>query len=94
MHAGTIIFLSLVLIAGSSILYKVYLEDKINHPEKKGDIGIFFLKAYNITALFPLNTKRGDTEERKTRRKANILLLLFYMCFITILIISKFLKNS
>jgi hypothetical protein len=93
MKPNKILFFIFLLSSGISIYYKIYMDDKINDPDKKGSISSLFSKVYNITTLFPRKMNCGDLAERKMRVKANVALLVFFVSLISILIMSKLVKS-
>ncbi len=84
----------LVTTALISLFYKIYLQLRIKNPEKKITFFSFFFRFYNPVDLFPLLRKPTNSNEAELRKKANISLAVFYLSFITIILIAAFHKNK
>jgi hypothetical protein len=70
--------------------YKIYLQNGIKNPEKKG-VGLFRTFAFSLDLInyfLPMSVKYKDAAETLRRRKANKALVLFYVCFVCILLLS------
>jgi hypothetical protein len=80
----------LIIIAATAFFYKIYIQMKIKNPTKQSSIFSIIFRFYSITDLLPLKRNVGQPEEQKLRAKANISLLVFYVCFIAIQLISFF----
>ena len=83
-----IIVFILIGIALTSFFYKIYLQIIITAPEKKASFFSIFLRFYGIPDFLPLSMKSHDVKENRTRRKANIALMIFYLSFILIILVS------
>ena len=78
----------LIIIAAISFFYKIYIQMKIKNPQKQNSIFSIVFRFYSITDLLPLKRNLRDTEEQKLRTKANISLIIFYLCFVAVQLIS------
>lgn len=85
------ILVLLIIIMCSALVYKVYLEDKIKNPENPSSIlSILAFRKYGIISFLPLSMSCADKLEKSRRAKANRALIIFYLCFATVLVISLF----
>ena len=79
----------IILIA--ALIYKAYLDIKIEDPDKKVSIlSIIAFQRYSMFTLMPLSTQANNEAEKKLRRKANRVLLVFYTSFAIILLLAIF----
>jgi uncharacterized ion transporter superfamily protein YfcC len=80
----------LILAAIISIRYKVYLRVKITDPEKKSSS---FTNRPNLIDLFPMQIRYKPENEIKNRKRANIVLGIFYLSALLSLIIAFLIQN-
>ena len=76
----------LTIIVFFSFFYKIYLQVKIKNPNATFFSAIFRL--YYLTDLLPLKWHSDDHREKILRKKANYALVIFYLAFIAIQILS------
>ncbi len=82
------IFLLMMPLFGS-IIYKAYLDIKIEDPDRKVSIfSIRVFKKYYLSTFFPRRTETNNEIERKLRRKANRSLLVFYTTAVIIFLLA------
>jgi len=85
----------LIFIMLFAIIYKAYLDIKIEDPNSKATIlSILAFRQYGVLTLLPLRTRANNEAERKLRRKANMILLVFYVSFAIVLLLSIFEPNK
>jgi len=91
MYLQSYLFALLAVIVVYTILYKAYLDIKIEDPDKEVTIfSIIAFRRYGLQTLLPLRTRANTEAERKLRRKANRILLVFYAGFTIIILLSIF----
>ena len=71
-----------------SIFYKIYLQSKLNNKSRKGVPDIFFRRYYSFTSLFPISKLSYNNSDHRLIKKANKALLIFYVAFTLLLILS------
>jgi hypothetical protein len=77
-----------------SFFYKIYFQIRIKNPEKPVSFFSIFIRFYYLTDLLPLSMKSHDIKEKRLRKRANIALAIFYLCFISIQVISIIVAHS
>ena len=83
-----VVCLGIILLAGIFIVYKIYLQNKINSQGNKNKPNLFVPKDDNSLFFLPISEKRKLKEDLFQIRKANRALLLFYLCLLAICIIT------
>ncbi len=83
-------FLSLI-----GMMIKVFMQDLIEEPKKNPILRFLelFRGGFGLYRLFPMEVK-GNTGERRKRIIANVFLLLFYVCFISLFIVMIFFSDN
>lgn len=83
-------FLSLI-----GMMVKVFMQDWIEDPKRNPILRFFelFRGGFGLYRLFPMEV-RGNESERRKRIIANAFLILFYCCFISLLIIMIFFSSD
>ena len=92
MNAFNYIILFLILIAGISFFYKVYLQIKIKNPEKEITFFSVLIRFYTIMDFLPLKPASKNEDETKARKKANTYIFIFYGSFVLAILLSLFAK--
>ena len=81
MSTATTIFLFFFAIIGlGSFAYKIYLQQMIKNPGKKGSLLGFATQMVIIIYFLPMSVKYKNPEETKLRKRANMALAIFYIC--------------
>jgi hypothetical protein len=86
------VILVLMITGFMGLLYKIYLQNVIKDPSRKGKHLHVVFRLFFITDLLPLRIKYKTGEELALRKRANKALAIFYInFFITALLIAFFL---
>jgi len=83
-------FLSLI-----GMMVKIFMQDWIDEPKRNPILRFFelFKGGFGLYRFFPMEVKGSESERRK-RIIANTFLLLFYVCFISLLIVMIFFSSD
>lgn len=76
----------LIIIAAACFFYKIFLGYKIQRKEQGSQFS-FIMSLYTFIPFFPFR-KRRDLELNAMVKKGNLCLLIFYLCFILVQILS------
>lgn len=80
------IFLIIIIIAGASFSYKIYLHSKLK-VRKETKPSFLFPKPANIFYFLPISKKGKPQDQHAIINKANWALFIFYASFIVVAII-------
>jgi hypothetical protein len=83
-----IIIIILIIISIFSFFYKIYLQIKIRNQNRGVSIFLIVFRFYRITDLLPLKSDSDSSREEKLRKRANLALLIFYLSFLAVQILS------
>lgn len=81
---------TLGFIAISFLLIRVIILIKIDSRRKKNSFFKFLFGAYAFEAMVPIIRRPDSEEEAKLVRAANICLVIFYVLFVTVLLVVWF----
>jgi hypothetical protein len=85
----------LAVLGAVSMLYKIYLQDKLHHPEKKSGWGLLWRRSRPLNYFFPINRNFYAFEDYPLVRKANFALFVAYgIILIAFLLSENYLKIS
>lgn len=68
----------LAMIGAVSMLYKIYVEDRLRHPEKKGGWDLLWRRSRPIHYFFPIDRNSHAPEDYPLVKRANIALFIAY----------------
>lgn len=68
----------LAILGAGSMLYKIYIEDKLHHPQKKGGWDLLWRRSRPMHYFFPINKNSHAPEHYPLVRNANVAIVLAY----------------
>jgi len=89
---ATIIFFTLLITAGIAFFYKIHLQIRILDSGKKGSIWDFAFRLPSIIDFLPMRIMYKPPGEIELRKRANKALAVFYICVVSIFLLSLIIK--
>lgn len=88
-----VVCILLTVIALLCFFYKIHLQNKIQKPDTESGFFSIVIRPYSLVDFFPL-LSNPYKQNNKLRRRANVALLFFYLCFLSIIVITSLVKIS